>query len=145
MILSVRRPWRRWISSVVVLACLTLQSHVLGAQEINDCKAADRFLKKAVEQANHCRHAGECITVEAEGHRTVGCGLLFNEAERPAVESAIATYARLCGPHWHCLSWTVTHEIACIRNRCEWRRRSRPSMEDLRNGEGNSSREVQPQ
>ena len=83
-ILSVRRRCRRWISPVVILACLVICPAVSDAQEINDCNAADQFLKKTIEQANHYRHAGECATLKIEGNRTVGCGLLFNDAEGPA-------------------------------------------------------------
>jgi len=90
----------------------------LRAEEPADCTAASRQLDVAAAAANHCRRAEDCGTVAFDEARTVGCGLLFNEAERPAVEAAIEAYARLCSPHWHCRAWPATHDVDCVENRC---------------------------
>lgn len=102
----------------------------LSADEPADCAAASRHLDQVAETANHCRRAEDCAAVRFDEERTAGCGLLFNEAERPAVEAAIEAYARLCSPHWHCRAWPATHEIDCVENSCAWSPRP-ATLEDL--------------
>lgn len=103
---------------------------MLRADGPADCAAASRHLDDVAETANYCRRAEDCGTVRFDEERTVGCGLLFNEAERPAVEAAIEAYARLCSPHWHCRAWPATHNLDCVENRCAWSPRP-ATIEDL--------------
>jgi len=130
--------WHYWIFPAAVVIRLVTFPTISYAQEITDCKAATNYLNDAVDNANYCRQAEECGTLRFEEDRSVGCGLLFNKAEQSTVESAIETYARLCGPYWHCRAWAITHEVGCTRNRCEWLETSGPNIEDLKTRDSKS-------